>query len=206
VDYAPYECYGVRGKTIVIIGYGTVGRETARLATALGMRVLAVKAHPETLVDASFREPDTGDPEGRLPERVTGLDQLGELARQADYVVMTLPLTPATDGLIDEHLLRQLPQHAWLVNVGRGRVIDEGALIDCLTHQRIAGAWLDVFATEPLPPESPLWTLPNVTITPHISGGNRDSFRVLTDLCCENLRRYLGGEPLLNMVRREFGY
>ena len=107
---------------------------------------------------------------------------------------------------MDRRLLGLLRPGAWIVNVSRGPIIDESSLIDALRDRRIGGAWLDVFETEPLPRASPLWDLPNVVVTPHVSGGNRDSFTVLTDLCCENIRRYVAGEPLLNRVDPEKGY
>jgi len=205
-DGVAYECYGVRGRTMVIVGYGTVGRELARLAKAFGMHVLAIKANPANRSDDSFRIPRTGDPGGKLPDRIVGLEQAADLLRLADYVVLTLPLTPLTEGFFGRELLAEVRPTAWLINVGRGKVIDEQALIDRMRHRQIAGAWLDVFGQEPLPPGSPIWELPNVIVTPHLSGGNRESFHVLTDLLCENLRRYLAGDPLVNPVRPDLGY
>jgi len=201
-----YEASGLRGRTVVIAGYGTTGRELARLASAFGMRVLAVKARPEIVTDASFRVPGTGDPDGRIPERIVGLDQLAAVASEADYLALTLPLTRHSRGVISREVLESLPRHAWVINVARGAVVDEDALIDVLASGRIAGAWLDVFTTEPLPPESRLWKLPNVTVTPHLAGGNDDSWSILCDLLIENLRRYLEGRPLLNVVDGERQY
>jgi phosphoglycerate dehydrogenase-like enzyme len=195
-----YEATGLRGRTVVIVGYGTTGRELARLASAFGMRVLAVKARPEMLADTSFRLPGTGDPEGKIPERIAGLDELVMVAREADFFALTLPLTQRSRGVIRHEVLGALPSHAWVINVARGAVVDEEALIDALSSGRIAGAWLDVFTEEPLPPESRLWKMSNVTLTPHLAGGNDDSWSVLTDLLCENLRRYLDDRPLLNPV------
>jgi D-2-hydroxyacid dehydrogenase (NADP+) len=113
---------------------------------------------------------------------------------------LTLALTPRSRGVISRSILESLPARAWLINVARGAVVDEQALIDILSAERIAGACLDVFSTEPLPPESPLWRMPNVTLTPHIAGGDDNSWTVLTDLLIENLNRYLNGEELLNIV------
>ena len=185
---------------------GTVGRETARLAKAFGMRVVAVKAHPGKPEDESFRQPGTGDPDGTLPERIVGFEGLSDVLQEADYLVVTVPLTPNTDGLITRQLLEQVRPTTWLINVSRGKVIDESALIECLRQGRMAGASLDVFAAEPLPSDSELWALPNVSVTPHVAGGGAEGASVLTDLCCENLRRYLAGERLLNVVRPELGY
>jgi phosphoglycerate dehydrogenase-like enzyme len=191
---------------MVLVGYGSVGREAARLATAFGMHVIAVKARPDSREDDSFHEPGRGDPTGILPDRIVGLEGLPNAMQHADYLVVTLPLTPSTQGLISRELLECLQPTAWLINVSRGKVIDEDSLIECLRQRRIAGAYLDVFAKEPLPSDSELWALPNVIISPHISGGGADSVGVLTDLCCENLRRYVEGEPLINIVRPEWGY
>jgi phosphoglycerate dehydrogenase-like enzyme len=195
-----FEATGVRGRTVVIVGYGTTGRELARLAGSHGMRVLAVKARPEVRADSSFRQPGIGDPEGVIPERIVGLDEIESVAREADYLALTLPLTSRSRGLIGRSALHALPEHAWIVNVARGAVVDEDALIELLASGRLAGAWLDVFTKEPLPAASPLWNLPNVTLTPHIAGGDDNSWTVLADLLVENLTRYLKGEPLLNVV------
>ena len=201
-----YECLGLRGRKLLIVGYGTVGRQTARLAVSFGMRVAAIKANPHHLADDSFGLPGFGDPEGILPERVVGIERLGEEVADADFIAMTIPLTSRTRHLVNAEVLARMRPSAWLINVARGAVIDEEALVDALRERRLAGAWLDVFETEPLPPESPLWSLPNTTITPHVSGGNQDSLGVLTQLCCENLQRYVAGQPLLNVVRPDLGY
>jgi phosphoglycerate dehydrogenase-like enzyme len=201
-----YEAHGIRGRTVVIVGYGATGREVARLASAHGMRVLAVKARPELRADTSFRLAGTGDPEGSIPERIVGLDELEVVARQADYLALTLALTPRSRGLISRKVLQSLPAHAWVVNVARGAVVDEGSLIEMLAEGRLAGAWLDVFTKEPLPDDSPMWKLPNVTLTPHLAGGDDNSWSVLTDLLIENFRHYLNGEPLLNVIDPEREY
>lgn len=205
-SFIEHECYGLRGKTLVIVGYGGVGRETARLATAFGMRMIAIKADPNSRAGSSYREPGTGDPDGVLPDVLVGMDSLEWAFQQADHVALTIPLTSTTRGLINRRLLGVLHSGVWIVNVSRGGVVVEEDLIESLKNRRIAGAWLDVFRTEPLPPESPFWSLPNVVVTPHLSGGNRDSLRVLTDLCCENLRRYLANEPLVNVFEPTKGY
>jgi phosphoglycerate dehydrogenase-like enzyme len=193
----------VRGATLVIVGYGGIGREIARLADALGMRVLAVKANPSVRMDDGFRAPGTGDPEGRIPDRIVGIEALPEVAREADYVSVTLPLTTRSRGVVGREALAALPGHAWIVNTGRGPVIDEVALLDTLTAGRIGGAVLDVFGEEPLPPSSPFWRLANVVITPHVSGGSSTE---LSALVAENLRRFVDGEPLLNRVDPQRGY
>ena len=127
--YGEFSLRAVRGRTMVVVGYGTVGRETARLAKAFGMRVVAVKAHPGKPEDESFRQPGTGDPDGTLPERIVGFEGLSDALQEADYLVVTVPLTPNTDGLITRQLLEQVRPTTWLINVSRGKVIDESALM-----------------------------------------------------------------------------
>jgi phosphoglycerate dehydrogenase-like enzyme len=192
-----------RGRTAVIVGYGSIGREVARQLAALGLRIVAVKPRPELRTDASYRVPGTGDPDGTIPERIVGVDALAAAAAEADYLVLTLPLTAESRGMIDASILAALHPSAWLLNVSRGALVDEGALLAALRAGRLAGAVLDVFSEEPLPPEHPLWDAPNVTITPHVSGATS---RFRDDLIVENVRRYLAGEPLLNPVDPARGY
>jgi phosphoglycerate dehydrogenase-like enzyme len=193
----------VRGKTAVLVGYGSIGREVARQLAALGLRILAVKPRPEVRIDPSYRVPGTGDPDGTIPKRIAGVEALVDVAREADYLVLTLPLTPESRLMINRTVLAALPATAWLVNVSRGGLVDEEALLDALRAGRLAGAVLDVVGEEPLPPEHPLWAAPNVTITPHVSGATP---RFRDELVVENLRRYLAGEPLLNPVDPGRGY
>jgi phosphoglycerate dehydrogenase-like enzyme len=193
----------VRGKTAVLVGYGSIGREVARQLAALGLRIIAVKSRPHARADPSYRVPDTGDPDGSIPERIVGVSALADAAREADYLVLTLPLTADSIRIVDARTLAALPATAWLINVSRGALVDEEALLDALRAGRLAGAVLDVFGEEPLPPEHPLWTEPNVTITPHVSGATS---RFRDDLVVENVRRYLRGEVLLNPVDPDRGY
>jgi len=198
----------LRGATLVVVGYGSVGREIARMATALGMNVIAVKARASDLKDPGFREPGTGDPDGTIPQRIVGTDALSEVLGTADFVTIAVPLTPRTKGLIDEAFLAKMRPSAWLINVGRGGHADEGALLRALRERRIAGAVLDVFADEPLPAESPFWDLPNVIITPHLAGvaGTERFWSAAADLIAENLVRYARGEPLANVIDPARGY
>lgn len=193
----------VRGRTLTIVGYGGIGREIARLAVAHGMRVLAVKADPSVISDESFRVPGTGDPEGALPERIVGVDGLREAVGEADFVAVTLPLTARSRGVVSHDVLAALRPDAWIINTGRGPVIDEVALAEVLAAGRIGGAVLDVFGEEPLPASSPLWRLANVIITPHVSGASSDA---LGPLVAENLRRFVEGRPLINRVDPARGY
>jgi phosphoglycerate dehydrogenase-like enzyme len=189
-----------RGQTAVVVGYGGVGREVARLLDAVGMRIIAVKARPEVVRDQGYRVPGTGDPDGSIPERIAGLEALADVVPAADVVVLTVPLTDRSRGLFGADLIAALRPDAWLISIGRGPVVDEPALAAALRDRRIGGAVLDVFGTEPLPPESPFWSLPNTVVTPHVSGGDAGSVAILADLFIENLRRYGRGEPLLNEV------
>ena len=193
----------IRGKTAVIAGDGSIGREVARQLAALGMRIVAIKPHPDVRADASYRVPGTGDPDGSIPERIVGDDGLLGAAREADVLVLTMPLTDASRGVIGREVLAALPSRAWLINVSRGALVDEPALLEALRAGRLAGAVLDVFAEEPLPEDSPWWDAPNVIVTPHASG---HTLRFFDDLVVENVRRYLAGEPLLNPVDPERGY
>jgi phosphoglycerate dehydrogenase-like enzyme len=193
----------IRGKTLVIVGYGGIGREIARLAAAHGLRVVAVKANPSIRIDDGFRVPGTGDPTGSIPDRIVGIDALPDVAAEADFLSITLPLTGGSRGIVSREVLAALPSHAWIINTGRGPVIDETALAEVLAAGRIGGAVLDVFGEEPLPPASPFWGLPNVVITPHVSGATMEH---LAPLVSENLRRFVAGEPLINRVDPQRGY
>lgn len=196
----------VRGRTVLVLGYGGVGREIARLADAVGMRVLAAKRRPDDHHDRSFRVPGTGDPDASIPEQIVAVDDLPALLPEADYVVVTVPLTDRSRGLVSARLIGAMREDAWLINIARGPVVDEGALVRALRDRRIGGAVLDVFGEEPLPPDSPFWDLPNVIVTPHVSGGDASSPHILADLVADNLRRYLSRDPLVNVVDAEHQY
>lgn len=196
----------LRGRTLGIIGYGSIGREIARLAKGFGMHVLATKLdarHPE---DNGYTLVGIGDPRGELPDRIYPSEATRSMLAECDYIVNTLPLTKKTHHFFDETLFKEMKPNAFLINIGRGRVINEQDLIKALKKGWIAGAGLDVFETEPLPEESPLWTMDNVILTPHVSGFTSSYDERATDLFAENLRRYLAGEKLLNLVNREEGY
>jgi len=196
----------LRGKTLGVIGYGSIGRETARMGQALGMTVLALKRNPDERRDTGWSPPGIGDPEGRIPARWYGPDGYTAILRDSDFITVTLPATPATRRVIGRAEIAAMRPHAYLVNIGRGEVIDQEALIEALRDKRIGGAGLDVFEREPLEPESPLWDLENAILTPHMSG----SFKGYNSACCElfaeNLGRFVKGAPLLNVVDRALGY
>jgi phosphoglycerate dehydrogenase-like enzyme len=195
----------LRGKTIGIVGYGSIGREIARLAQAFGMRIIALQRSTDHH-DHGFLFPDIGDPEGVIPECYYAPGQLHELLSQSDIVVIGVPLTQQTIHLFDAKAFNAMRPTAFLVNITRGEVCDQEALIQSLRERRIAGAALDVATPEPLPPDNPLWSLPNVMISPHVSGiAAPFEDRVLT-IFAENMRSYLAGEKMYNMVNKQHQY
>jgi phosphoglycerate dehydrogenase-like enzyme len=193
------------GKTLGVVGYGSIGRQIARVARAFGMRVLAMQRSQDHR-DRGFVLAGSGDPDGSLPERYVTPDRLHDLLADSDVVVIAAPLTPETRRLLDEAALRAMRPTATLVNVARGPIVDEAALVRALREGWIGGAVLDVFAAEPLPPGHPLWQLPNVLVTPHVSAFAPGYDARMTELFAENLRRYLADEPLLNLVEPRAGY
>jgi phosphoglycerate dehydrogenase-like enzyme len=200
--FMPHE---LRNATVGIVGYGSIGREIGRLATAFGMRVLAYD-ESEDLVDRGYTIPGIGDPEGKLPERYYRPGELCVFLAECDYVVLAVPLTKATRHLIGTQELKAIKPSAFLVNISRGDVVDEAALVKALQQGWIAGAGLDVFAQEPLPSDSPLWGLDNVILTPHIGGMTPYYDERAADLFAQNLQRYLERQPLLNQIDMEKGY
>ncbi len=187
------------------MGYGSIGRQVARLCRAFGIRVLAMQRGSDHR-DQGFQFPGVGDPEGTLPERYYQPDQLHELLGECDYVVIGVPLTAQTRHLFDEAALAAMKRSAFLINIARGEVCDEVALLSALQGRHIAGAALDVFGQEPLPSESPFWQLPNVFVSPHISGLTPQYDERAAAIFKENLRRYLTGATLYNVVDRQRGY
>lgn len=196
----------LRGQTLGIAGYGSIGREVARLARCFGMRVLATKRDARRIEDAEYSLTGMGDPAGTMAARIYPGEATRSMVAECDYVVIALPLTERTRHLFDEQMFRTMKPTAFLVNVGRGEVVKESDLVRALKKGWIAGAGLDVFATEPLPADSPLWKMENVIISPHVSGFTQAYDERATDLFADNLRRYLHGAPLLNAISREEGY
>ncbi len=203
--YAPRH---LRGQTVGIVGYGSIGREIARLADAMGMRVLAIKRDAKDPTDSGkvYRDKDTGDPEGNIPERLYPPEALATMARDCDYLVLLTPLTDATHHMVNKDIFNAMRDTAVLVNIARGKVVDEDALIDALTKKKIAGAILDVFETEPLPQHNPLWAMDNVIISPHVAGNSDRYHERAAAVFAENLQRYIERRELLNQLDRERGY
>ncbi|MBZ0276437.1 MAG: D-2-hydroxyacid dehydrogenase [Anaerolineae bacterium] len=198
---------GLRGLTLGIVGYGSIGRELARLADALGMTVLATKRDVKHPPDAEgYTESGTGDPEGLIPTRLYPPEALVSMAAACDFLVVTTPLTRDTHHMVNEVVFEAMRDTAFLVNVARGAVVDEAALISALAARKIAGAALDVFEEEPLPSGSPLWNLDNVILSPHVSGNSVSYHEKAAALFAENLQRYIEKRPLLNRLRRDRGY
>ncbi len=193
--WRPYWADELYGKTVGIVGLGAIGGYVAKLARALGMRVLAVRR------SARRRRSRVGDVDELLPA-----SELPYLLGQSDYVVIAVPLTPDTRGMIGEEELRAMRPRAVIVNIARGAIIQEEALLRALKEGWIAGAALDVFQREPLPPDSEFWGMENVIVTAHISGGTPRYMQLAVDLFCDNLRRYTAGEPLRNVVDIRRGY
>lgn len=182
--WAPERGEDLEGKVAAVIGLGPIGLEIARLASALGMRVVGMRRRPV----------------GDEPCETWPMARLGELLALADYVVLALPLTAETQQIVDARALARMRPDARLVNVGRGELVDETALVEALRARRIAGAALDVFEHEPLPETSPLWSLPNVIVTPHVAASTPMTHHHAAELFVENLGRWVRGEALRNEV------
>jgi phosphoglycerate dehydrogenase-like enzyme len=197
------------GSTVGVIGFGGIGREVARRVAALGARVLALKRTEPRAGEADLHPVGgTGQLASQI-ELVHGEEGLGAVLSASDALVVAAPDTPATRGLIGEAALARLKPGAVLVNVARGRLVDEDALVRALSEGRLRGAGLDVFSREPLPAEHPLWTLPNVLITPHVSAVTGGFWRREADLILRNLYRFVRGAPLAeweNVVDKRAGY
>lgn len=201
--YQPIE---LSGSTVGILGYGSVGREVARLCHAFGAQVLATKHDLRHLSDEGYILEGLGDPEADIPRRLYPSEAMRSMVSLCDFVVVTLPLTPQTRGLVDETVLGALKEGSFLIDVSRGGVVDHGALVETLNDGRLAGALLDVYPVEPLPDSSPLWDMPQVILSPHIAGGSVYYFDRAMTLFAANLQRYLSGQALLNRYDPARGY
>jgi phosphoglycerate dehydrogenase-like enzyme len=182
----------VAGSTVAVIGMGGIGREFASRAKALGMKVVAVRESPAKGLSGA--------------NAVYSPEQIDEVLPQADYVLLCTPVTPATTGLMNAERLSEMKSDAYLINVARGPLIDEPALLDALRNRRIAGAALDVFNEEPLPASSPFWSLDNILITPHTAAVTERLWERHYRLIVDNMKRFLAGQPLMNQVDKKRGY
>lgn len=193
--FNPYE---LRGSTVGIVGYGSIGREVARLLQPFNVTILAVKNNAMKPEDNGYMPEGLGDPQGDLFTRLYPVQALRSMLKECDFIVVAVPLTPDTRNLISADELKIVKPTAFLVDVSRGGVVDSEALLAALQEKRLQGAALDVFPQEPLPANSPFWHLPNVIITPHISGFSADYLGRAVALFAKNLELYLNGAALLN--------
>jgi phosphoglycerate dehydrogenase-like enzyme len=201
--FSPLE---LRDCTVGIVGYGSIGRQIARLLYGFGAKVLAAKRdamHPE---DNGYTPEGLGDPNGDYVLRLYPPQALQSMLKECDFVVVTVPLTPGTRGLLGPTELAAFKPTSYLIDIGRGGVVDQAALIAALRDHKLAGAALDVFPEEPLPADNPLWKLPNVIISPHIAGYSAAYDERAVALFAENLTRYLAGLPLYNQIDLSKGY
>ena len=182
----------IDGRRVCVLGLGTIGRNVAIRLHHMGLHVAAVDAQVTT------------PPEG--VDELVGPDQLHPTLSKSDFVVVALPLTDGTRGLIDASCFKSMPDHGYLVNVARGPIVNESDLVEALRSGAIAGAGLDVYEEEPLPDSSPLWDMPNALITPHLGGKSAEGLRNVREIFCENLRRFSKDLPLLNVVDKRKGY
>ncbi len=208
--WQPLEGVELRDVTVGIVGLGSIGRAVGALSTAFGCRVVAVRRRSEAggaVATAVSPADDESRSFGELMlDRVSGPESLPQLLSESDFVVLAAPLTPETEDMIDAAALAAMKPSAWLINIARGRLVDERALLDALREGRIGGAILDTFREEPLPPSSAFYDLENVIVTPHTSWSSGRVLDRSVELFCDNLRRYAAGEPLLNVVDPSAGY
>jgi phosphoglycerate dehydrogenase-like enzyme len=191
------------GSTLAMVGYGAIGREVVSRALALGMKALVARRKPSASTTESRPHGATDD---AFSVETFGPHQLNEVLARADFVVLAPPLTPETTGMMGAEQFAAMRNDAYFINVGRGALVDEVGLLRALEARQIGGAALDVFVQEPLPPESPLWSAPNLLITPHSAGFSGRMWERHYALFTENLRRYLRGEALAGRVDVKAGY
>jgi len=204
--WQPLEGAELRDVTLGIVGLGSIGRAVGALATAFGCRVLATRRRSDAGSAASESDPDAASLGELMLDRVLGPEGLPELLAESDFVVLAAPLTPDTERMIDDRALGLMKPGAWLINVARGRLVDERALLRALRDGVIGGAVLDTFVEEPLAASSPFYDLPNVIVTPHTSWSSGRVLDRSVGLFCDNLRRFARAEPLVNVVDPAAGY
>ena len=196
--WQPLEATELRDVTVGVVGFGSIGRRVAELASAFGSQVIATRRSASVSA-----EPDES---GMPGVEVLPADRLADLLGRSDFIVLALPLLPDTERLLDERTMAQVKPGAWLINVARGRLIDELALLRALRDGPLGGAVLDAFVDEPLPADSPLYGVPNLIVTPHTAWSSGRALDRSIELFCDNLGRFARGEPLLNLVDPAAGY
>jgi phosphoglycerate dehydrogenase-like enzyme len=204
--WQPLEGTELRDVTVGIVGLGSIGRAVGALATAFGCRVVATRRRPEAGGEVHGGDGEELSFGEAMLERVGGPETLPALLAESDFVVLAAPLTRETENMISAETLDAMKPGAWLINVARGRLVDERALLRALRDGRIGGAILDTFRDEPLQPSSPFYDLPNVIVTPHTSWSSARVLDRSVELFCDNLRKFAKGEPLLNVVDPNRGY
>lgn len=195
----------VRGRTLGIWGYGGIGQETARLSAAMGMRIHVLTRSGRIEPRRRFKVPGTGDEVGTIPQRVFSLAEAEPFCRSLDFLLLAIPHTPANEGIVNRRLFEALPDGAFLLNPARGKLVCEADLLWALQTGKLAGAALDAHFHYPLPPDHPLWRMPNVILTPHISGSSQSpQFKSrLWKLFCMNVRSWQAGQPLDNLLSHD---
>jgi phosphoglycerate dehydrogenase-like enzyme len=201
--FSPLE---LNGKTIGIIGYGSIGRQIAHLLQPFGVTILATKRNGFDPRDEGYVVEGTGDPQGDLVHRLYPPQALRSMLKECHFIVVTVPMTSETNNMVNAAIFDALKPGSYLIDVSRGNVVNHNDLLDAIKNNKLAGAALDVFPEEPLPRSSPLWHNPNVIITPHISGGSEYYKERAAALFSENVLRYLSGLQLYNLFIRERGY
>jgi phosphoglycerate dehydrogenase-like enzyme len=201
--FLPFE---LNGKTVGIVGYGSIGRQIARLLQPFGVNILATKRNAMNPNDDGYIAEGLGDPQGDLVQRLYPPQALKSMLKECNVVIVTTPLTNETEGLLNSGMFSSLKPGSYLVDVSRGGIVNLSDLADALKSGQLAGAALDVFPEEPLPQSSPLWQMPGVIISPHISGGSLLYNERAVTLFSENLHRYLAGLALYNLFDPNRGY
>ncbi len=198
----------LRNSTVGIVGYGSIGRQIANLLQPFGATILAAKQNAMRVEDQGYIATGMGDPSGNLARRIYPGKALKAMLKESDYIIVCVPKTPQTINMIGAEEFAVIKPTAFLIDVSRGEIVNQVALIEALNSQQIAGAALDVFPEEPLAPDNPLWKMPNVIVTPHIAGESVTA--TYNDRAIEifsiNMERYLAGEPLLNLISYSRGY
>ena len=202
-SFSPRE---LRDSVVGIVGYGSIGRQTARLLQAFGAEVLATKRDVLHPADSGYIPEGQGDPEAIFVHRLYPSEALISMVKECHFVVVTVPLSEDTRNMIGKAELEAMKPSAYLIDVSRGGIVDHQALIPALRDGKIAGAAIDVYPQEPLPPDSPLWKMSNVILTPHVAGITSNYDKRAVRLFAENLNRYLAGLPLYNRIDLERGY
>jgi phosphoglycerate dehydrogenase-like enzyme len=201
--FLPFE---LRGATVGIVGYGSVGRQIACLLGPFDVTILATKRDAKSPEDKGYIPEGLGDPEGNLVYRLYPGEALKSMLKFCDFIIVCVPLTKMTKGLINASAFSSIKTGAFLIDISRGKVVDQNALFKSLQDGKLAGAALDVFPEEPLPMDNPLWAMNNVIITPHIAGNSAKLDLQAYELFSENLHRYLAGLPLFNLYNPDLGY